>query len=662
VPTPAQAARDALFRYEPPSVETIYPAEGDVLLPAPLPAQVAPEAPEAPVAPAPEPEQVYGAQASVRAATPGAREVPLQSARDLPGAFGDPLRILDALPGTTPIANAVPYVYLRGAPPAAINYVYDDIPLPQLFHGVFGPAVVHPRLIGPIKLHAGVPPARYGRRAGGLVLAEGVPPAHAFDAEVEVRLIDAGAWLEAPLGPGEITVSGRIGYPKLAFLVAEGVGALEPGSKFNYWDGQLRYRLPIGSRDRLELIWLGSFDSAYLPGLSNNPRAGASTIEFHRVETRFVHHIDRGEVGAALRFGYDNSTLGEALEVRAVTVGPRFWTKLRLGPHALRIGGDLYSTTGDVVDGTGALATPEGDIEVTLPDIGEAPGRNQGGIYAQATLMTSERTNLELGARLDYWSTQSQIELAVDPRVRFAYRPIEPLELHAAFGLAHQPAVFMLPLPGLADIAVSDGLTRSVQSELGASYDLPLSLRLEVQGFVHYYDGILLPELVTDGAVPEDPPLVSALSYGVELFLKRELGESVSGWISYTLGWAEADSGPEVIGKFKPDFDVRHVLNTVVQWRIWRGLQLGGRFGARSGRLIEQLNPAYAQRLPWFVRLDMRLGYAWRGRFADMLAYVEWLNMLVRKEYLDADCLLGQCRASAAPVLSIPNLGVRAEF
>ena len=29
---------------------------------------------------------------------------------------------------------------------------------------------------------------------------------------------------------------------------------------------------------------------------------------------------------------------------------------------------------------------------------------------------------------------------------------------------------------------------------------------------------------------------------------------------------------------------------------------------------------------------------------------------------LYADCLLGQCRAKAAPVISLPNLGVRAEF
>src|SRR5690606_2633144 len=37
--------------------------------------------------------------------------------RELPGAFGDPFRAIEALPGVVPIASGVPYFYVRGAPP-----------------------------------------------------------------------------------------------------------------------------------------------------------------------------------------------------------------------------------------------------------------------------------------------------------------------------------------------------------------------------------------------------------------------------------------------------------------------------------------------------------------------------------------------------------------
>ena len=38
--------------------------------------------------------------------------------REMPGAFGDAFRAIEALPGVTPLASGIPYFYVRGAPPA----------------------------------------------------------------------------------------------------------------------------------------------------------------------------------------------------------------------------------------------------------------------------------------------------------------------------------------------------------------------------------------------------------------------------------------------------------------------------------------------------------------------------------------------------------------
>lgn len=693
---PARSRAQELLHYEPPPVEAVYPrvldggvevdyepvdggapaarsaGERDAGTPGAPPGRSAVGVLDAAVTALPEPTLPpepsastagdYGAEAVVkRRVPPGAHAVGLESARDLPGSFGDPLRILDALPGVVPIASGVPYVYVRGAPPASQGYVYDDIPLPQLYHAAFGPAVIHPRATGPLRFHAGVPPGRFGRRAGGLLLAEGTPYGDTFDAELELRLIDVGAWAQGKVGDGLLSVSGRLGYPKLAILAAQSLGAVEEGTKLNYWDAQLRYLYPVGKRDYAELVWLGSFDAITLPGVSRVPGAGATQLQFQRIETRFVHRLPRGEFGTALRFGYDQSELGSALGVRAFSFGPRFWTELRLSRHRLRVGGDLFVSQGDVVNGEGSLGSPDGDLSIRLPRIAEAPARNQGGLFLESTVRFTPRTRVDLGLRLDYWSAQADLDFAVDPRVLFAFDWTEALSLHAAFGLAHQPSVFFFPLPGLTEVAVDRGLTRAIQSEVGLSYDLPLSLRFEAQAFLHRYTRLLLPELVMDASIEDNPPLSDAIAYGVEFFLKRELGAHLTGWVGYTLGWADANS-PRSIGKFQPDFDVRHVLNAVLQWKVYGGFAVGGRLHARSGRLIEQLNPRYEQRLPWFVRGDMRVGYAWRARFADMVAYIEWLNLGVQGEYLDADCLFGRCIATRAPPISIPNLGLRADF
>jgi hypothetical protein len=665
-----RAHAQELLHYEPPSVEQIFPLDGgeeyvrasdagvpdasapavvvislDAGLPEPLPA---------------EPE--FGATATVTRAPPaGAREVPNESARDLPGSFGDPLRILDALPGVIPIASGVPYVYVRGAPPSSTGYVYDGIPLPQLYHVGFGPAVIHPRATGAVRFQAGVPQARYGRRAGGLLLAEGTPYDQTFDAEVELRLLDIGGWVQGKLGKGAVTLSGRVGYPA-AVTVAKGLGVLNDGTRMNYWDGQLRYRYPISHRDQFELVWLGSFDAIRLPGVSNVPGAGATGLQFQRIETRYVHDFsEHTQFGVALRFGHDRSALGSAVQVRANNLGPRFWLEHRRRRARVRVGGDMQGSVGSIVNGTGSLASPEGDLRIRLPQIAAAAARNQGGLFVESEFSLLPRLRAELGARLDYWHVEQRTDVAFDPRIRLTADATDKLELHAAFGLGHQPSVFFLPLPGLTEVALDRGLTRAIQYELGVAYQLPKDVRFEVQGYLHTYTRLLLPELVMDADIEDEPPLSDAIAYGLEFFLKRELGGDFSGWISYTLGQANANAFRS-IGKFRPDFDVRHVLNLVLQYRVWRGLSIGGRFHARSGRVIEQLSPTYEQRLPWFIRPDVRIGYAWRGKWGDMTAYLEWLNVAAQGEYLDANCVFRQCQAVRAPRISIPNLGIRADF
>ena len=100
---------------------------------------------------------------------PTAHSISLEQIREVPGAFGDPFRAIEALPGVVPVMSGVPYVYVRGAPPSATAYFYDEIQMPALFHLGLGPAVVHPAMVGPIDFYPGVAPARYGRKTGGVV-------------------------------------------------------------------------------------------------------------------------------------------------------------------------------------------------------------------------------------------------------------------------------------------------------------------------------------------------------------------------------------------------------------------------------------------------------------------------------------------------------------
>ncbi len=160
----------------------------------------------------------YGATATVSQIPPTAHALELAEIREVPGTFGDPFRVLDSLPGVVPVMTGLPYVYVRGAPPAATAYYYDDIQLPALFHLALGPAVVHPAMIGAIDFFPGVAPARYGRKTGGVVTGQAATPTlrPGIHGELEWRLIDMQAYAASPTtGGGRVEVGARYGYPGL---------------------------------------------------------------------------------------------------------------------------------------------------------------------------------------------------------------------------------------------------------------------------------------------------------------------------------------------------------------------------------------------------------------------------------------------------------------
>ena len=67
--------------------------------------------------------------------------------RQIPGAFGDPFRAIESLPGVTPMVSGLPFFFVRGAPPGNTGYFIDGVRIPLLYHLGLGPSVVHPGLI-----------------------------------------------------------------------------------------------------------------------------------------------------------------------------------------------------------------------------------------------------------------------------------------------------------------------------------------------------------------------------------------------------------------------------------------------------------------------------------------------------------------------------------
>lgn len=604
----------------------------------------------------------YGAVATVTQTPPTAHALELAELRELPGAFGDPFRALEALPGVVPVVSGLPYVYVRGAPPAATVYYYDDVQMPALFHLALGPAVVHPAMVGPIDFYPGVAPARYGRKTGGVVAGQAAhrPLQKGLHGELELRLIDMQAYVATPLpNGGRLEFGARYGYPGLLTKL------FEPRSVVQYWDYQARASTRLAADTDLTLVVLGSYD---MVGERKGARVKRSVeMQFHRLEARVVTRRRSLEVGYALGGGIERSGLEDDFEVQAVRIGPRFWLSKRLAKAQLRVGADMLASYGKLadpleedpdekqrvnLDDQTFQEPPRRSVQEKNPIYASATTRNVIGAYVELLWPFAARWQAEVGLRADLWLTGGEAQGAVEPRLLLRRELSSRVSVHAAGGLGYQPAVFLIPLPGIADVALDRGLQRAIQSELGVSLELPLALTAEAKVYAHFYDRMLSFEAIEDddhyvctdsGCEQHDDSdfaRLSAYSYGTELLLRRAYRERISGWLAYTL--SKADGRTEGGRDITPNFDVRHVGNLVLQWRInkyWhvslRGYGQSGRFpfGASS-----ELDPRQRRRLPPFFRGDLQISRLWQRGWGELRVSFDWLNFTFQREPFGWDC------------------------
>lgn len=399
------------------------------LAPSPAPSSLGSTSP-------PETSEPQALEVTVEGERPvGVKALGRAEVRQMPGAFGDPFRAIEALPGVTPIASGLPYFFIRGAPPGNVGHFFDGMPIPLLYHAAAGPGVIHPSFINNVDLYSGAYPARYGRYSGGIVAGTATEAEVDFRGEASIRLLDSGAFLEVPFagGRGSATLAGRYSYTGLV------ISLLAPEISLGYWDYQGRVTYELNGRERVSLFGFGSRDflSAIVepeeeptPVFGRGPTgsgsgegttpASANTepreveildLTFHRLKAGYSRDLDNAStMNAALTFGLERTGVGDAnsgetpADLRTRSIGAELDYETRVSPSlslrtgvdvrldALRI--DIDTTNGgaetldvepaqgpepDAMPPPSALAQPSGAQDPTLQDprleVDTVPGR-----------------------------------------------------------------------------------------------------------------------------------------------------------------------------------------------------------------------------------------------------------------------------------------------
>jgi TonB family protein len=625
-------------------------------VPAPPPEGPAPPAPPASPPPPGTPEEVHVTGRRYETRSPTEHRMTRAEVRLMAGAFGDPFRAIEILPGVVPTISGLPYYYVRGAPPSAVGYFVDEVRVPYLFHFGLGPGVIHPALVNEVALHPAAFPGRFGRYSGGIVAGETKEPSAKLTGEGLIRLYDAGAFVEAPLAGGKahVAVGGRYSYTGLLLTL------LLPETTIQYQDYNARASVELGDRTRLSLFAFGAFDYA------SNKKDGKENVlfasEFHRVDLRLDHDGEnRSHSRLALTVGLDRTRIEADRFARDWVVGIRGRHRMVLGKSMeAELGADL---TADLYGGD-------------LPSM-YAVGRDE---YEQAASLYSPRTETASGAwltalikpvpgmemtataRADVFTSAGKVAVGPSPRLSARVPLRDKVTALFALGVAPQPPAFAIPLPAVGYSGLPGGLSYAYQKSAGVEVLLPLGFRGTAVGFHHSYFNlrdVFADRGDADINTPQTKGNAPGQAFGLELLLTRKMANRVSATVSYTLSRSQLGSTATRSSAINL-FDRTHVFQAAGAVDMSHGWFGSIRTVIYTGwPKQDDLLARRDGRLPLFFRFDARLEKRWNWRKSGYISLIfEGLNVTASKEVLSQKCSPDGCKNEEFGPLIVPSIGV----
>ncbi len=591
-----------------------------------------------------------------RAAGDGSFSIQGREAKNLASVLADdPLRAVQTAPGVSSNDDFEARFSLHGAPYERIGLYLDGILLHAPFHTVQGEgpsgsmAVFNGDMVEEMSLQSEGYSARYGdRTAGSLDIHTRDGSRAGTSGRVTAGVAGAGALAEGPLGGrGSWLASVRKSY--LQYLVQR--SAEEPTVAFAFTDSQAQASYDL---NRSHSINLGVVD-----GVSNFDRSRWRDRLAPNTSMRAGYRFTLANLGwqyapssvfllqshaAFMRERYDDNNrwqraLGEGFYGEWVGNSSATW----MWGHAatLEFGGSVRRIRGD--GSADYFLDPARSVRVE----GHRGKDWRAGGYAQQSWSgAGNRLRLLLGARWDRAGANGRTVFS--PQASAAFSPWSDGRLQFTWGrYAQFPDVAYLfsqyGSPSLPP-ALATHYIASFEQRIG-----PVS-RLRVQAYRREDRNLLFrpheEARLTPGGILGDnfqAPLAGSLrgyARGLEFFVQRRTANRLTGWVSYTLGFARMQDALTGL-RFPSDQDQRHTVNVYLGCRIRPSVNLSTKWTYGSGFPIpgffEKKGASYylsaernRARLDSYERTDVRLNKERVFERWKMTVYAEVVNVFNR--------------------------------
>jgi TonB family protein len=516
----------------------------------------------------------------------------------VPGTFGDPLRVIQSLPGVARSPYGLGLLLIRGASPQDSGVYIDGHRVPLLYHFAVGPSILTPDLIERIDFFPGGFGVRYGRATAGVVDVSTRTRGHErVHGSADVDFLDAGASLEGPLGGGwSGAVAGRRSYidSLLPAVLPENEVVAAPV----YWDYQARVSRELGRGERLALFAFGSSDT--LDIVTNSEEVGdldlGTSIGFHRLLGTWSRSFGGWSSRLSPSYGYD------AISFRAGQVAATG------SAHVFGLREDLSRPLGSrftlALGFDGELRFDGIDFNVPVPPERRTYGRTMRPIVNIARTLTNlgsaayleglwdvvpDHLRVVPGVRFDWFHYAATDRTSFDPRVVVRWSPSARTTWKGGAGMFHQP-----PSPVELDSQFGNPrlpLIWAEQYHLGLEQGITEALSLDTTVYYlrRHQIAVTSSRPGPDGGIERYAPHGRARGYGLEVLLKHRPTRNFYGWIAYTLSrsedrrlWGGEGTPPATI--YRPtEFDQTHNLVVVASRQLGTTWEVGTRFRLVTG-------------------------------------------------------------------------------
>lgn len=636
------------------------------------------------------------------------RTLEREEIQKVPGSFGDPIRVIQDLPGVARAPFLSGALIVRGASPGQTGTLMDGVQIPLLYHLGGGPSVVNAEFLDRVDFYPGGFGTHYGRAIGGIVdVATRKGAADTFHGVFKVDLLDTSLFAETPI-TSNVSAAAAVRRSYVDALIPLVLPKNRDGGTLfvlpRYWDYQVRvdvgaprnqppslgtstyYIMAFGSDDFLKVIATGG-------GRDRDINLSTHTL-FHRVKGDWTYHkgnltsvftpflgydLGMGQFGAS-KANLDDYSAG-AREIVSLEIRP--WLTARFGVDLLfhRL---IGTAEFPVLSGTQFVPFPGGQPQAQLQNLRRTINSFDGAGFIE-TDFKSGRLTITPGLRFSQSRIHGHDKSAVDPRLWVSYQLNPKSTIKGSLGLYSQPpASLNLDNPPFGNPNL--GPERAFQSSLGLVQRITDVIHFDVTGFFNRrYRLVVSPgrDVVNpDGSVRHERFANDGQgrAYGFELLVRHDITRKFFGWLAYTLSRsATRQFGDDAY--HLSSFDETHILTMVGSYKLPWGFEFGGRFRYVTGRPRTPIyhpydtysadsntfygdpGPTRSERLPTFHQLDLRLDKNFVFKTWTLAIYLDVQNVYNAK---NTESILYDYRfresLSLPGIPVLPILGVKASL